>query len=116
MRRGLPLAVRFEDPHGLLPAPALGKAPAGQVMVGIVAPNTIFVPMPIRTRWPGAREHVISVPPDTPITVSINANGILLADGKGKSIDTGHGYQFPAKIAGDPTPSKFTFQITGKSK
>ena len=114
LRRGYPLTVRFEDPQSLLPAPAVGKAQPNQVVVGITAPNGMFLPMPIRSRGPAAREHRLMVGRDKSMVVSIHAHGLGLSDDKGSALDAGKGHQFTTKIAGDKAPSTFTFRITGK--
>jgi hypothetical protein len=116
LRRGYPLTVQFQDPTALLPAPALGRAAQGQVVVGIKAPNGMFVPMPVRLQSASVREHALVVAPDTQVMASICTKGVALADASGNKIDASKGYQFSAKIAGGKTPTKFTFQVGAGGK
>ena len=84
------------------------------ILAGISAPNGMFYPMPVRQQNPGLREHVMLVPRDTDVTVTVHNRGFDLADLNGAAIAAGlQPYSFPIKIAGERHPRLYTFYVNG---
>ncbi len=113
LKRGYPLSVRLEDAQGLLLVQDKGKRAAGQVIVGVSAPNGMFLPMPVRGRSATARDHQLFVPRDTALRVSMHSRGFTLADESGAAVDAAKGHQFSAKLAGERSRRRFVFRVTG---
>jgi hypothetical protein len=112
LKRGYPLTVQLADPKGAL-AQFGGKATPNVVVVGVSAPDGMFHPMPVRQNNGALREHVMVVPRDLALAVTVHSNGFDLLDGTGKAIAFGQPYRFTAKIAGEKSPSWFGFTVNG---
>jgi len=112
LMRGYPLTVRLTDAQGLL-AQEAAKRSGKAVMVEVADANGLPHLMPVRQQDPTAREHVIVVPRDTPLNISLHNQGFQIADDKGNAVASAGAHAFTAKIAGERTPRVFTFVVTG---
>lgn len=112
LKRGYPLTVQLSDPKGAL-AQLVGKATPNVIVVGVSAPDGMFHPMPVRQKNGALREHVMAVPRDVVLAVTVHSSGFDLLDGTGKAIAFGQPYRFTAKIAGEKSPSWFGFTVNG---
>ena len=112
LMRGYPLTVRLTDAQGLL-AQEKAKPSGKAVFVGVTDAIGMPHPLPTRQQNATAREHVVLVPRDTPVSIFLRTQGFQLADDKGKAVAATGAHTFTAKIAGERNPRIFTFVVTG---
>src|SRR5207237_7922055 len=112
-KRGYPITLQFVDPKSVLPQVAALPS-SKMILAGVTAPDGMFYAMPIRQKSPTLREHVMLVPRDMNLTVTLHNRGFDMADSKGAAIAAAaQPYSFPVKIAGEKHPRLFTFQVNG---
>lgn len=75
VRRGGIVRIRLDDPQGLLPATETSYGER-RAKVGVMTPTEAFHAATLRSRDPGGRELVITVPFDMPLRLWVNPNGI----------------------------------------
>jgi len=112
LMRGYPLTVRLTDAKGLL-AQETSKRSGNAVLVRVTDANGMPHPMNLRQQNATAREHVMLVPRDTPVNISLYNQGFQLADDKGNAVAGAGAHIFTVKIAGERNPRNFTFVVTG---
>jgi hypothetical protein len=112
LMRGYPLTVRLTDAKGLL-AQETAKRSGRAILVRVTDASGMPQSMHVRQQNATAREHVVLVPRDTPVNISLYSQGFQLVDDKGNAVAATGAHAFTAKIAGERNPRSFTFVVTG---
>jgi hypothetical protein len=114
LRRGYLVAVRIED-AGAVIANSLPKGPLAkrQVLVGVALPNGGYLPAPLSLKSPTRRVHQLLVPRDTPVSLSVFAKGLNVADAKGLAIASDKAHKIDLKVGSDHSQREFVYSIQG---
>jgi hypothetical protein len=112
LRRGYAVTVEVEDAQQVLRKEA-GKKSGPRLNVALAAPNGMYVPLKRNTKATGADEFVAFIPRDTGVGFSLEAQRLKIKDDKDKELDLKRAHKFEARIAGEKSPKRFKFRITG---
>ena len=110
IKKGSTLRVRLNDPGRVLQAQ--GRAAPRHVLIGVLRQG-FFHPASVASKDASGANYELTIPPDTPLTLSVFSKQARLADAKGSPIAaTGLSQSFQQK-SGDATPPVFTFTVVG---
>jgi hypothetical protein len=109
---GSVLKIRIQDTAQLL----FQKGKSGylpDLLVGIFGPNGMFYPAHVANRDIRGLDLQLTIPFNTPLSLSVTSKAAKLADSTGVALPAG-GAQAPFQHAtGNPSPPSFTYTVTG---
>lgn len=112
LRRGYAMTVEVEDVPQVLRKEA-GKKGGPYLNVAMAAPNGMYAPLKRTSKTSGADEFVAFIPRDTPVGFALESQRLKVKDDKGKDLDLKQAHKFEANIAGEKSPRRIKFRITG---
>jgi hypothetical protein len=83
VRRGGIVRIRLDDPQGLLTATETSYGER-RAKVGVMTPTEAFHAATLRSRDPGGRELLVTVPFDMPLRLWVNPNGVAVQASDGR--------------------------------
>jgi hypothetical protein len=106
---GSVLKVRLNDPAGIANAAVNAPPP---VLMGVQAPNALFVPFLMRATDKNGSDHEVTVPFDVPVKVTVQSAKLNLAKSDGTPVTAAAVTTVTQSSAPGPPPPVLTFQIT----
>ena len=112
LQHGVRLSIRVDDPGQAL---TNDKAQAGNAhfSVGVFSPQGLYHAIPERGKDQKGRTHWLTVPPETPLRLAIEAHNVTVEDETGKQVQKNDMTSvFTAELG--QTEKQFTFSVREK--
>ena len=107
---GSVLKLRLNDPNSVLKSAGAAPPP---VMMSVHAPGALFVPFAMSAKDQNGSDHVVTIPFDVPVRVSVQSNQLSLANSDGPPVAAGSAVSVTHSSSSVSAAPVLTFQITG---